>query len=110
MNREFQDFASLFEACGPNTDSLRALVGAYWLQVCQSNQGFDGQSVNRELKNLGHGIANITQALNPLIAQKPAFVLQLRKSGTTKQARKLYKVTEAGIKRIKEMIAGAATD
>jgi hypothetical protein len=108
--RSFEDFATLFDACSPNTDSLRALVGAYWVQVCQGNQGFDGQSVNKELKNLGHGIGNITVALNPLIAQKPAFVLQLRKSGNTKQARKLYKVTEAGIKKIKAMIAGEDTE
>lgn len=108
--RSFEDFATLFDACGPNTDSLRALVGAYWVQVCQGNQGFDGQSVNKELKHLGHGISNITSALNPLIAQKPAYVLQLRKSGTAKQARKLYKVTEAGIKKVKTMIAGETAE
>jgi hypothetical protein len=108
--RSFEDFATLFDACGPNTDSLRALVGAYWVQVCQGNQGFDGQSVNKELKHLGHGIGNITVALNPLIAQKPAYVLQLRKSGNTKQARKLYKVTEAGIKKVKAMIAGEVAE
>ena len=108
--QSFEDFASLFDACSPNTDSFRALVGAYWVQVCQGNQGFDGQSVNKELKNLGHGLGNITMALNPLIAQKPAYVLQLRKSGNTKQARKLYKVTEAGIKKVKAMIAGEETE
>ena len=53
-------------------------MGAYWVQVCQGNQGFDGQSVNKELKNLGHGLGNITMALNPPIAQKPRTVLQLR--------------------------------
>jgi hypothetical protein len=109
-NKSFEDFASLADACGANTDSLKALVGGYWVQVCQGNQGFDGASVNKELKNLGHGIGNITVALNSLIAQKPAYVLQLRKSGNTKQARKLYKVTEAGIKKVKAMIAGEETE
>lgn len=109
-NKSFEDFASLADACGANTDSLKALVGGYWVQVCQGNQGFDGASVNKELKNLGHGIGNITVALNSLIAQKPAYVLQLRKSGNTKQARKLYKVTEAGIKKVKAMIEGVETE
>jgi|ERR1017187_9228476 hypothetical protein len=109
-NKSFEDFDSLADACGPNTDSLRALVGGYWVQVCQGNQGFDGASVNKELKNLGHGVGNITVALNSLIAQKPAYVLQLRKSGNTKQARKLYKVTEAGIKKVKAMIEGVETE
>jgi hypothetical protein len=80
--RSFEDFATLFDACGPNTDSLRALVGAYWVQVCQGNQGFDGQSVNKELKHLGHGIGNITVALNPLIAQKPRTFCSLERAAT----------------------------
>lgn len=109
-DHEFQDLASLFAACEPNTDSLRALVGAYWIQICENSQNFDGQSVNKELKHLGHGIANITKALHALIAQKPALVLQLRKSGTTRQARKLYKITDAGVKKVKAMIAGTDTE
>ncbi len=107
---EFEDIASLVDACGPTTDSLKALVAGYWLQVCQGTQSFDGQSANKELKNLGHAIGNITRALTTLIDQKPALVLQLRKSGSTKQARKMYKVTEAGTRKVKAMIAGNGED
>jgi hypothetical protein len=39
-------------------------------------------------------------ALDTLKAQKPAPVLQLKKAGTTTQARKTYKVTTVGLKRI----------
>jgi len=104
---EFEDFASLVDACNPGTDSLRALAAGYWLQACQGAQNFDAQSANNELKNLGHPSANITMALGALIKQKPSLVLQLRKSGNTKQARKLYKVTEAGIRAVKTMISGS---
>jgi hypothetical protein len=103
---EFEDFASLADACNPATDSLRALVAGYWLQIVQGAQSFDAQSANNELKNLGHPSANITMALGALIKQKPSFVLQLRKSGSTKQARKLYKLTEAGIRAVRNMISG----
>ncbi len=102
---EFEDFASLVDACHPETDSLRALAAGYWLQACQGAQNFDAQSANNELKNLGHPSANITVAFGALINQKPSLVLQLRKSGNTRQARKLYKVTEAGIRAIKTMIS-----
>jgi hypothetical protein len=104
---DFEDFASLADACNPGTDSLRALVAGYWLQAVQGAQSFDAQSANNELKNLGHPSANITMALGSLIKQKPSFVLQLRKSGNTKQARKQYKVTEAGIRKVKEMMSSA---
>jgi hypothetical protein len=93
---EFEDFASLVDAAGPKTDVQRALVAGYWLQVCGKAQSFDAQSANTELKHLGHASANITVALSALIDQKPALVLQLRKSGNTKQARKSYKLTETG--------------
>ncbi len=103
---EFADFASLADACHPKTESLRALAAGYWLQVCQGAQSFDGQSANNELKHLGHPSANITMALGALIKQKPSLVLQLRKSGSTKQARKLYKITESGVRKVRAMISG----
>ena len=72
---EFEDIASLMDACSPTTDSLKALVAGYWLQVCQGSQSFDGQSANKELKHLGHAVGNITRALGAVIDQKPALVL-----------------------------------
>ena len=67
---------------------------------------FDATRANRELKHLGHNVANVTVALTYLMQQKPALVLQLRKSGSTKQARKTYKVTTAGISAIKDRLNG----
>jgi hypothetical protein len=103
---EFEDFASLADAAHASTDQMRALVAGYWLQECQGGQSFDAQSANTQLKHLGHPSSNITMALGALINQKPALALQLRKSGSTKQARKLYKLTESGIRKVKAMIAG----
>lgn len=103
---EYPDFASLVDACNPENDPMRALVAGYWLQACKGEQSFDAQSANTELKHLGHAIGNVTSALGSLINQKPALALQLRKSGSTKQARKLYKLTEAGIRHVKSMISG----
>jgi hypothetical protein len=58
------------------------------------------------LKNLGQGLANITNAIDGLRNQKPALVLQLKKSGKSQQARKTYKLTVAGIKAVEVMIDG----
>lgn len=105
-SRSYSSFAELYDAAQPKSQSDRALVAGYWLQHSQGGQNFDSFSVNKELKNLGEGVPNITSALDALKAQKPALVLQLKKSGKSRQARKTYKVTVAGLKFVENMIGG----
>lgn len=102
---KFDSFAELYDAARqPTGNPEKALVAGYWLQVCQSAESFDAQSANNELKNLGHALPNVTNSFESLKKKKPALVLQLKKSGTTQQARKTYKLTIAGKKAVEEMI------
>lgn len=101
---DFQTFAELFNAANPGTERDKALIAAYWIQVCQNSDSFPAQVLNDELKNLGHGIGNITDALTQLKNDRPALALQLKKSGTSKQARKIYKLTHEGLKRVQQLI------
>lgn len=103
---KFGSLAELHDAAQPRSNAERALVAGYWLQICEGADSFEGFSANQGLKNLGHGVSNITNAIDSLKAQKPALVLQLKKSGTSKQARKTYKVTHAGIMAVEAMISG----
>ncbi len=103
---KFSSLAELYEAASPASDKDRVLVAAYWLQVCEGADSFVGLSVNKALKDLGYGVTNITNACAALKRQQPALVLQLKKSGTSKQARKTYKVTLAGIATVETMIGG----
>lgn len=100
----FESIADLYAAAQPSGDAEKALVGAYWFQVVKGEQDFDSQTINRELKHLGHGVSNITQALNALISRKPQVVIQTRKSGTSQQARKRYKLTTSGQQVAERMI------
>lgn len=102
----YSTFAELYDAARPKSQSDKALVGGYWLQQCQGAESFDSFSVNKELKNLGEGILNITSALDTLKSQKPALALQLKKAGKSRQARKTYKATVAGLKMVENMIRG----
>ncbi len=104
----FGSFAELFDAASPTTEKDKALVAAYWVQMCQNVTSFASQSLNDLLKDLGHGVGNITEALNQLKGERPALVLQLKKSGTSKQARKTFKLTNEGAKRVSEMTKGLA--
>ena len=106
VERAFTTFAELHDAAAPATNADNALVAAYWLQECADNETFASQTVNVELKQLGEGLKNITRAFDLLKASDPALVLQVRKSGRTRQGRKTYKLTRAGVMRIQEMIDG----
>jgi len=100
----FHSLPDLYGAVSPETNSERVLVVGYWFQVVQGENDLDGFQINRELRHLGHGIINITTALSSLIDRKPQLVIQTRKSGNSKQARKRYRLTDAGIKVVQQMI------
>src|SRR5690349_8467163 len=86
--RQFSDLAELWSVVSPESEADKALVAGYWFQFGEGRTEFGAQEINSALKNLGDGIKNITTAFDTLKARKPAPVMQLKKSGTTKQARK----------------------
>ena len=108
--REFEHFAELLDAAGPTNDNTRALVGGYWFQVVKGAGTFTSGAANDELKNTGNRLPNITRSLDRLQALRPALVIQVGKSGSTKQARKTYKLTTAGIRAVEAMIAGTGEE
>jgi hypothetical protein len=105
-DRTFSEFSDLFDAASPSTGLERILVCAYWFQVVQGQADFDSQSLNTELKNFGHPSANITRDMESLINRSPKLVLQTRKEGTSKQARKKFKLTREGIREVTRLLEG----
>jgi hypothetical protein len=101
----YEDLATFYDAARPDSDTDKALVVAYWLQVHEGAADIDAQSVNTQLKHLGHGIGNVTRAFEGLKSLRPALIVQLRKEGSTKQARKRFKVTAEGRKAVEQMVS-----
>ena len=101
----FDHPAELFEAARAKTDAEKALVLAYWFQVSQNAASFSSRQVNDELKHLGYGVGNITRALDALMETRPALVIQLEKSGKSKQAQKKFRVTHEGLKRVQQLLS-----
>ncbi|WAB82922.1 hypothetical protein OVN20_07310 [Microcella daejeonensis] len=101
---EYASFAELFENSTPKTTTDKALIAAYWFQVIQGSASFVSQQLNTELKNLGHGLSNVTDSLGSAERAKPTLVMQVNKTGKSKQARKTYKLTQAGINYVKGII------
>lgn len=107
--RNFEKVADLYFATSPETHAERALVIGYWFNKIKSKEEFGSQAVNSELRNLGSPISNITRAFNQLMKKSPKLVIQTRKTGTTKQARKKFKLTVAGVKKVEKMIEERGT-
>jgi hypothetical protein len=102
--QQFPDFAALHHAANPTTDAERALVGGYWFQVAQGNADFGSREVNKALNNLGFRVGNITSALTTVMSQRPQPVIQVGKAGKAQQANKRYRVTDEGIRRVRQML------
>ncbi|MES0045952.1 MULTISPECIES: hypothetical protein [unclassified Mesorhizobium] len=104
----FADFAELFHAVDPKDHGGRALVASYWLSTQNDGEPFASQAANSLLKDIGYHVLNITDALSQCIREKPALVIQIRKSGNSRQARKLYKITDAGKRKVQSLIADSS--
>jgi len=100
----FTEFAELYAAASPESDADKVLVAGYWFQFNEGRQDLTAQEINTALKHLGHPIAHITSAFDTLKARKPQHVMQLRKSGASRQARKTYKLTVAGKQAVEGMV------
>lgn len=99
------DFADFYHKASPSDNAGRALVAGYWLSETTSGEAFQSQALNAMLKDLGFQVGNITDALSSCMRVKPAWIVQTRKAGSAKQARKTYKITDAGKRRVQQMIA-----
>ena len=104
VGNELTDFANLFNTCVPRTAPERALVAGYWVTVGENQTEFTAQAVNSKLKDLGYGIRNITDALSSLQKRTPSLIMQTAKHGTSRQARKRYKLTVAGHEEVQGMV------
>jgi hypothetical protein len=100
----FEHFAELYDEAQPTTTAEKLLVAAYWHQKVQGKPSFQALDLNRDLKNLGHQVDHISQALAASVSKKPALILQLRKSGSSQQARKTYKLSGEGTKTVELMV------
>jgi hypothetical protein len=107
---KFERIADLMDAASPTTIVDHVLVGSYWFQVVKGQDDFTAQEVNAELKDLGHPSKNITDSFNSLMMRRPSAARQVQKSGSARQARKRYRLTEPGIRSVEKMLRGETAD
>jgi hypothetical protein len=105
---EYARISDLMDAASPTTTVDHVLVASYWFQVIQGQEDFTSQAVNSQLKDLGQESKNITDSFNTLMKRTPPAVRQVQKTGSTRQARKKYRLTEPGIRTVQRMLRGEA--
>ena len=96
-------------AANATTDLDRVLIFGAWQQSVESQSSLTSQGVNAILKDLGYGVTDMTNTFNRLMAKNPKLAIQMQKSGRSRQARKQYKITDAGVKRVAALLAGTAS-
>jgi hypothetical protein len=108
----FQSIGEFVAAASPRTDVDRVLCVALYLQDLSGDEPgrtLTGKQINDELKNLGHGVKNITDCINSLKSRKPQLMIQTKK-GKSKLAWKEYKVTQAGHDYVFKLISNGSAD
>jgi hypothetical protein len=100
----FEQFVDLFDAVDPKSDVDKALTAAYWLQIVSKQPSWQALRVNNLLKDMGHGVGNVTSALRTAQERKPALVRQVAKSGRAAQSWKTYKLTTSGVSHVRRRL------
>jgi hypothetical protein len=100
---------ALLEQWRPESMAERALLGAYVLSAGRADRTVTSQAINAELKRHGLPVPNITRAIESNLRSRPPLMLQKKKLGTTRQARKQYAITEAGVQYVEGQLAVMAT-
>jgi hypothetical protein len=99
--------SSLVERWTPETMAERALLGAYVLARGRPDRTVTSQAINAELKRNGLPVPNITRAIESNLRARPPLMVQKKKMGTTRQARKQYALTQEGVDLVETKLGGS---
>lgn len=107
--RAGMNMSALLEQWQPETMAERALLGAYTLSRGKADKTVTSQAINAELKRAGIPVPNITRAIESNLRGKPPLMLQKKKMGTTRQARKQYAITPEGVEMVESHLQGSTS-
>jgi hypothetical protein len=94
----------------PETMAERALMGAYTLSRGKADKTVTSQAINAELKRANIPVPNITRAIESNLRAKPPLMVQKKKMGTTRQARKQYAITPEGVEFVEARLQAGGGD
>jgi hypothetical protein len=105
--KRYKNIENLFLAADIKSVGSRILLAAAYLQEKHEYDEMSSYDINSRLKKLGYGVSNITTAINTLLNKKTPLMMQTKKDGTSKQAKRKFKVTEEGLELAKSFLKSA---
>lgn len=96
--------ADLLAKCNPNKENEKILIVSAFLQAKNPTKDLTGYEVNHTLKNIGHKVNDFSHNIDSLMKRKPQLMIQTKKSGNTRQAKRNYRVTDEGMKEIERLV------
>lgn len=99
-------FGALLHRWHPERASEKALLGAYFLAKMEGINPITSQAINSVLKRNELSVSNITRAIETNLHATPPLIEQVRKLGTTRQARKQYRLTADGARLVEQRLRG----
>lgn len=106
---DFRFLAKLIQHADAKTGWQKALLAAYWIEICQSKQeGFTSNDVKAELKKARHKPGNVSQALGKL--SDKGFLFPADTQSPDQKRLRLWQLDEKGIKHIKLMLDKSEQD
>lgn len=97
-------FTEFIELVEPKSNVDLALATGVWLQKKEQKENFTAREASSLLASIGRNIPNITNALASPRKSKPALVITNQNTRSAEKKRKVYQVTETGIKTILKKI------
>ena len=102
---EPETFEDFFAQVAPKTAIQKAVTAAYWLQTTDGKQEWKSFDVNKLLRQIGVKISSISGTLAIDEKKETPLVEQLSKSGDSMQARKTFRLSDAGKSFVEDRIA-----
>jgi hypothetical protein len=110
QKRELIDFDTvldLFSESNVKKVSSKILLMAAYLQERHNFKEISSYDINFRLKRIGHGVQNISSSINGILKRKPQLMIELKKDGASKQARRKFSVTVEGLKVARGFLKGS---
>lgn len=95
---DYDTVMDLFANAEVKKVSQKILLMAAFLQERQNFKEISSYDINFRLKRLNQGVQNISSSINGLLNRKPEVMVELERSGSSKQARRKFRVTIEGLR------------
>jgi hypothetical protein len=104
--KRYRSIETLFLSSNVKTVPSKILLAAAYLQEKLNFEEISSFDINSRLKKMGYGVPNISSSLNSLLNKEPPLMLQIRKAGDSKQAKRKFRVTEEGLQLARTYLRG----